>query len=101
MSTRFPVENIGAPAVNLTDYSGQTAAGQSIQIMPANPAARLYRLQNLSDSVSLWFNDTGAPAAAKAAGSYELVPGAYYEFSSPCAVSVYADAAITFSAARY
>lgn len=101
MSTRFPVENISAPAADLTDYSGQTLAGETLQIMQANPSSRLYRLQNLSDVYSLWFNDTGGNAAPKTAGSYELAPGAYYEFSSPFAVSVYADAVITFSAARY
>lgn len=99
--SRFPTESIAAPAATLVDYSGVTDGGQSVEIMPANATARLYRIQNLSSNVSLWINDTGAAATAGQPGSYELAPGAYYEFSSPFAVSVYADSEIPFSAARY
>lgn len=99
--SRFPVEQIASPASTLTDYSGTATAAASTQIMAANSAARMYRIQNLSTTVNLWVNDTGGTAAAYTPGSYMLAPGAYYEFPSPFAVSVYADSAIPFSAARY
>ncbi|ECL1756432.1 hypothetical protein FPN25_02465 [Salmonella enterica] len=101
MSQRFPTESIQAPAVNLNDYSGFTMAGKSMEIIPANAATRIYRIQNLSHEFSIWFNDTGGEAAAGEPGSYELAPGAYYEFSSPFAVSIYAETIFPFSAARY
>lgn len=101
MATRFPVENIEAPASALTDHSGKTEAQKSVTIMQPLATARRWRIQNLDRAASLWFNDTGGAAAPGAAGSYELVPGAYYEFSSPLAVSVYADVVLSFSAARY
>lgn len=101
MSSRFPVENIQAPASGLVDHSGYASPGESIEIMPANTTARLYRIQNLSRITPLWINDTGGAAAPVTPGSYELVPGAYYEFSSPFAVSVYAGEPVPFSAARY
>lgn len=101
MATRFPVEQISAPASTITDYSGNTTSATSVQIMPANSAARLYRLQNLSTTVNLWVNDMGGAAAPYTPGSYMLSPGAYYEFPSVLAVSVYADSVIPFSAARY
>ncbi|SUY95338.1 Uncharacterised protein [Citrobacter freundii] len=100
MSGRFPVEAIEAPAT-LTDYSGVTTAGKSIQIMPANPSARLYRIQNLSQTESLWFNDAGGEAAPYTPSSYVLLPGSYYEFPGVLALSVYANTIIPFSAARY
>ncbi|MED8845014.1 hypothetical protein RCM44_06320, partial [Escherichia coli] len=98
---RFPTETIIAPADTLTDYSGYTVAGESTEIMPADASARLYRIQNLSDTQTLWFNDTGGEAAEGEPGSYALAPGGYYEFSSVYAVSVYAGVVIAFSAARY
>lgn len=101
MSTRFPVEQIASPASALTDYSGNTTAATSTQIMAADSSARMYRIQNLSTTVNLWVNDTGGMAGAYTPGSYMLAPGAYYEFPSPFAVSVYADSVIPFSAARY
>lgn len=99
--SRFPTESVQAPAASLVDYSGVTTAGESAEIMPANPAARLYRIQNLSRTVSIWINDTGGTAAADTPGSYELVPGGYYEFSSPFTVSVFSTGVVSFSAARY
>ncbi|ECJ2265718.1 hypothetical protein FNH73_24685 [Salmonella enterica subsp. salamae] len=99
--SRFPTETIIAPASTLKDYSGHTVAGASKEIMPADASARLYRIQNLSKTETLWFNDTGAEAAADTPGSYALAPGGYYEFSSTHAVSVYSTTAIAFSAARY
>ncbi|ECL2125345.1 hypothetical protein FSE01_15255 [Salmonella enterica subsp. enterica] len=99
--SRFPVETVSAPSSSLVDYSGYTTEGQSREIMPENASARLYRIQNLSQQFSVWINDTGGSAAAGMPGSYELAPGAYYEFSSPFAVSVFAHGTIPFSAARY
>ncbi|EAA6248344.1 hypothetical protein AXD46_19715 [Salmonella enterica] len=99
--SRFPTETIIAPASTLKDFSGHTVAGAGKEIMPADAAARLYRIQNLSKTETLWFNDTGSVAAAGAPGSYALAPGGYYEFSSTHAVSVYANTVVAFSAARY
>jgi len=100
-SALFPVQNMAAPALTLADFSGNTTAATSVQIMPANNSARLYRIQNLSTTVNLWVNDMGGVAAPYAPGNYMLPPGAYYEFPSPFAVSVYADSVIPFSAGRY
>lgn len=99
--SRFPTETIIAPASTLKDYSGNTVAGASKEIMPEDASARLYRIQNLSSTETLWINDTGAEAGDGIPGSYALPPGGYYEFSSPYAVSVYAATVISFSAARY
>ncbi|WP_218202911.1 hypothetical protein, partial [Salmonella enterica] len=77
--SRFPTETIIAPASTLKDFSGHTVAGAGKEIMPADAAARLYRIQNLSKTETLWFNDTGSVAAAGAPGSYALAPGGYYE----------------------
>ncbi len=99
--SRFPTETIIAPASELKDYSGNTVAGASTEIMPEDASARLYRIQNLSETETLWINDTGSVAAPGTPGSYALPPGGYYEFSSPFAVSVYAATVIPFSAARY
>ncbi|WP_218070396.1 hypothetical protein [Escherichia coli] len=99
--SRFPTETIIAPASTLTDYSGTTEAGVSTEIMPEDASARLYRIQNLSSTETLWINDTGAEAGETLPGSYALPPGGYYEFSSPYAVSVYATTETAFSAARY
>ncbi|EDS3395409.1 TPA: hypothetical protein MX306_001148 [Citrobacter freundii] len=99
--SRFPTETIIAPASTLKDYSGHTVAGAGKEIMPADVSARLYRIQNLSKTETLWFNDTGSEAAADTPGNYALAPGGYYEFSSTHAVSVYATTVVAFSAARY
>ncbi|MBZ9527437.1 hypothetical protein MZB74_24315 [Escherichia coli] len=99
--SRFPTETIIAPASTLKDYSGNTVAGASKEIMPEDALARLYRIQNLSSTETLWINDTGAEAGKALPGSYALPPGGYYEFSSPYAVSVYAATETSFSAARY
>lgn len=100
-SALFPVQNTAVPAITLADHSGTTIAATSKQIMAANDTARMYRIQNLSTTVNLWVNDMGGAAAPYTPGSYMLAPGAYYEFPSVLAVSVYADSAIPFSAARY
>lgn len=101
MTTRFPVDNKPSPAVGLTDFSGTTIAAAALAIMPENPDATEYRLQNLSQSEILWFNDTGGVAAAFTPGSYALSPLGYYEGRSTKAVSVFCVAAVPFSAARY
>lgn len=99
--SRFPTETIIAPASGLKDYSGHTQAGESKEIMGADATSRLYRIQNLSVTETLWINDTGSEAGEYIPGSYALPPGGYYEFSSPFAVSVFAATVIPFSAARY
>ncbi|WP_227136722.1 hypothetical protein [Kosakonia radicincitans] len=101
MATMFPVQNTPAPATTLADHSGTTTAATSVQIMAADDDARMYRIQNLSTTVNLWVNDMGGAAAPYTPGSYMLAPGAYYEFPSVLAVSVYADSVIPFSAGRY
>lgn len=78
--SRFPTETIIAPASTLKDYSGHTVAGAGKEIMPADASARLYRIQNLSKTETLWFNDTGAEAAADTPGSYALAPGGITNF---------------------
>lgn len=88
-------------AQSMVDELRDTLADEVKEIMPADASARLYRIQNLSKTETLWFNDTGAEAAADTPGSYALATGEYYEFSSTHAVSVYATTAIAFSAARY
>ncbi|MDS1913320.1 hypothetical protein QSI79_08410 [Enterobacter asburiae] len=100
-TTRFPVDNKPSPAVGLTDFSGTTTAAAALTIMPDNPDATEYRLQNLSQTEILWFNDTGGAAAAFTPGSYALAPLGYYEGRSTKAVSVFCVAAVPFSAARY
>lgn len=103
MSTIFPVQNTPAPvpANSQEDHSGNTVAATSVQIMAAKQDAIRYRIQNLSTTVNLWFNDMGGAATPYTPGSYLLPPGAYYEWSGTLAVSVYADAVIPFSAGRY
>ncbi|HAE3250713.1 TPA_asm: hypothetical protein GND67_002531 [Salmonella enterica subsp. salamae serovar 48:d:z6] len=91
---------VASPANKLTDYSGHTVAGTSLEVIPAFIPTRLYRIQNLSSSETIWINDTGDPATS-GAGSYALPPGAYYEFTTPFSVNIYADSAVPFSAARY
>lgn len=101
MATKFPVETTPAAIHVLEDFSGQTTAGTSVQIMPAKPDARCYRIQNLSQTETLWINDIGAAAGKRLPGSYGIQPMGYYEFYSPLEVSVYADTVIPFSAGRY
>ncbi|WP_143344705.1 hypothetical protein [Enterobacter sp. 18A13] len=101
MSTRFPVENKPVSAAGLTDFSGMTTAGVAVTIMTDDATATEYRLQNLSQTQTLWFNDTGGTASAYTPGSYALLPLGYYEGRSTKAVSLYCASAIPFSAARY
>lgn len=99
--SRIAVESISAPARNLVDLSGYTLASASLQIIDASSQTRIYRIQNLSTTSNLWINDTGGDASPYTPGSYLIAPGAYYEFQSQMAVSVYADSVIPFSAGRY
>ena len=67
--------------VTYTDGSGAITTGSTSQtLFAANATRKGFRLQNLSTTSSLFFNDTGSAAVTTSAGaSYTLLPGAYYE----------------------
>lgn len=74
----------GTVADLYTDVSGTMTTGSTAQTVSiASTTRRGYRIQNLSQTSSLFINDTGAQAVTTALGaSMTLLPGAYYESPS-------------------
>jgi hypothetical protein len=71
-----------------TDRSGSITTGGTAQTLAAlNNARRGLPIQNIS-SADLWINETGGTAAANAAGSFQLVPGATAYIDTRQAVSI-------------
>ncbi len=88
-TTAQPVDirNITGMIVPLTpsrgafiDRSGTTLANTSKQVMAANATRSYLLFQNLAN-VTMWLNFTSA--AANAAGSIEITPGAMYSLEGP------------------
>ncbi len=73
------MDQVSVPFSSLIDRSGSiTTAGAAQKVLQQNSSRRGWRLQNNSDA-DLYFNDTGGTAGIKAAGSYRLRAGDYYE----------------------
>ena len=89
-----------------TDKSGSTAAaGASSTIMAANRNRAYWRIQNLSTSVDLWFNDKGGAAAVNGVGCNKVAPGQMYEPPvngvSNAAIAVASASSIAFEASEF
>lgn len=71
-----------------TNRSGAiTLGGTAQELAPANPARRGLNVQNISAG-DIWVNETGAAAAADAAGSYKVPAGVIFGISTNRSVSV-------------